>query len=60
MGWASSPGKVYRITASVDLQSFPHEAAIDIQSQGASTAHNFNIPGALTSSSKAFFRVEEQ
>ena len=58
--WASSPGKVYRITASVDLQSFPHEAAIDIQSLGASTTHNFNIPGALTSSSRVFFRVEVQ
>ncbi len=58
--WASTLGETYRITASADLQSFPHEAAIDIQPQGASTTQNFNIPVALSGSARAFFRVEEQ
>ncbi|NNJ86405.1 MAG: hypothetical protein HKP20_04465 [Akkermansiaceae bacterium] len=58
--WASIPGQFYRITASADLQSFPHEAAIDIQSQGGSTSHTFTVPSALSGSERIFLRVEEQ
>lgn len=60
LNWASDPGKTYRITASDDLQSFPHQAAVDIESQGPSTSHTFDIPAALSSAPNAFFRVEEQ
>jgi hypothetical protein len=60
LSWASAPGKTYRIMASEDLQSFPHEAAVDIESQGPSTSQSFNIPAALSTAPKAFFRVEEQ
>jgi len=58
--WASEPNKTYRIMASENLQSFPYEAAADIDSQGPSTSHTFNIPNELTGAPRAFFRVEEQ
>jgi hypothetical protein len=58
--WTSSPGKNYRIMGSVDLQGFPHEVVIDIDSQGAETSQAFPIPAPLSGSPRAFFRVEEQ
>ncbi len=58
--WASSPGKTYRIMGSGDLPGFPHEVAIDIDSQGAETSRSFPIPAPLSGAPRAFFRVEER
>lgn len=57
--WNSSPGCSYRITGSKDLMGFPHVAAAEIDSQGASTSHTFDFPAPLINAPEAFFRVEE-
>lgn len=58
--WTSSPGWIYRITGSADLNSFPHEAAQGIESQGPTTSHTFGFPSSLQNLPKAFFRVESE
>lgn len=58
--WASTPGKSYRIRASLDLMSFPIDVANSISAQGDTTYHPFTFPPAVSGSPKAFFRVEEE
>ncbi|MCP5545206.1 MAG: hypothetical protein H7A49_15025, partial [Akkermansiaceae bacterium] len=58
LSWASSPGWRYRVTASADLNGFPHTAASGIDAQGGTTSATFPFPAALENSPKAFFRVE--
>ena len=58
--WASSPGKTYRIRASLDLMSFPIDVATGVSAQGDTTYQPFSFPPAVSGSSKAFFRVEEE
>ncbi len=60
LSWSSEPGKTYRIIGSGDLQSFPHEVANNIDSQGATTSHSFTIPAALSGSPEVFYLVEQQ
>jgi hypothetical protein len=58
--WASTPGKSYRIRASLDLMSFPIDVATGISAQGDTTYHPFTFPPAASGSPKVFFRVEEE
>ncbi|MFM7180894.1 MAG: BNR-4 repeat-containing protein [Verrucomicrobiales bacterium] len=58
--WASTPGKSYRIRASLDLQGFPINVASGISAQGDSTYQTFTFPPPVSASPKAFFRVEEE
>lgn len=58
--WDSSPNRVYRVRASQDLLSFPHDVATGIPSQGASTSHRFLFPPEISGSPAAFFRVEDE
>ena len=58
--WASTPGKSYRIRASLDLMSFPIDVANGISAQGDTTYHPFTFPPTVSGSPKAFFRVEEE
>jgi hypothetical protein len=60
VSWQSSPGQTYRITGSTNLLTFPFIAASGITSQGPQTSSSFDVPEELTSSTRAFFRVEDE
>lgn len=58
--WKSSPGKMYRITGSSNLQGFPYTLAAGVSSNGGETSHSFVYPVPMKDAAQNFFRVEEE